>query len=97
MSDCTFAVGRAYQAVPALVGARRKLVVCVAREGRSVHLVWVEDLSIEESKAFDFGREMIRASRPDGVFTISAACPVDTIAASHVMACLDMNRRAVPA
>lgn len=97
MSDCTFAVGRAYQAVPALVGAQRKLVVCVAREGRTVHLVWVDDLSIEAAEAYDFGREMIRASRPDGVFTVSAACPINTVAASQVMECLDMNRRAVPA
>ena len=96
MGEYTFAVGRAYPAVPALVGARRHLVVCVGRKGRTVQLVWAGDLTIEESQAYDYGREMIRASRPDGVFTISAACPLDTEAASEVMACLG-SRKAVSA
>ena len=96
MGEFEFAVGRAYQAVPALVGARRKLVVCVGRNGRTVQLVWVEDLTIETSRAYDYGREMIRASRTDGVYVISAACPVDTTAAAEVMSCLG-ERKAVSA
>ncbi len=92
MADSMFTVGRAYPAVPALVGARRHLVVCVGRRGRKVQLCWVEDLSLEESRAFDYGREMIRAQRPDGIFTISAACPVDTEAAADVIACLDARK-----
>lgn len=96
MDEYMFAVGRAYVAVPALQGARRFLVVCVGRKGRTVQLVWADDLTLEESQAYDYGREMIRASRPDGVFTISAACPVDTTAASEVMACFG-DRKAVSA
>lgn len=94
MDEWMFAIGRAYVAVPALEGAKRHLVVCVGRKGRVVQLVWAEDLSIEASKVYDYGREMIRASRPDGVFTISAACPVDTESAADVIACFQ-GRKAV--
>ena len=80
-----FVEGRAYEAIPALVGAKRRLVVCAGRSGQRVQLAWADDLTIEASHVYDMGREIVQATRPDGVYTISAAVPIDTAAAAVVL------------
>jgi len=81
-----FVEGRAYEAIPAYEGAKRRLVVCAGRTGQRVQLVWAEDLSIEDSRAYELDREIIQAERPDGlVYTISAAVPLDTSSAAVIL------------
>ena len=84
----TFKVGSCYPAVPALEGARRRMVVVIGRsdEGR-VQIAWVDDLSTETVKAI-YDREFVEASRPDGVYTISAACELGAADAADVFSML---------
>ena len=80
-----FKVGEAYSAVPALEGAKRRLVVVIGREGCHIQLAWCDALTVGLVKAFDFGREFVQVRRPDGVYSVSAACRVDAVTASEVL------------
>ncbi len=80
-----FEIGATYCAVPALEGARRRMVVVIGRSGNHIQLAWCDDLSVGEVAALDFGREFMQVSRPDGVYSVSAACRVDAADASEVM------------
>lgn len=80
-----FKIGEAYSAVPALDGARKRLVVVIGRSDRHIQLAWCDDLSVGEICAFDFGREYVKVSRPDGVYCISAACRIEAADAADVL------------
>ena len=84
-----FVEGRAYEAVPALLGAKHRLCVCTGREGGRVMFAWIHDLSIGQVESFD-GREFARMTLPDGMYTISSVAPLNTKAAASV---LDLLRR----
>lgn len=80
-----FKVGEAYSAVPALEGAKKRLVVVIGRSGCHVQLAWCDDLSVGEVDGFEFGREFVQVRRPDGLYSVSAACRVDAANASEVL------------
>ena len=80
-----FAAGEAYQAIPTLRGARRRIVACVGREGARVHFTWADDLTVEQTQVFDADREIVKACRPDGVYVISSATPIDIRAGVALM------------
>lgn len=80
-----FMIGAAYCAVPVLKGAKKRLVVVIGRSGCHIQLAWCDDLSVGEVDALDFGREFLQVLRPDGVYSVSAACRVDAANASEVM------------
>ena len=88
-----FEVGVAYIAIPALEGARRKFVIVAGRKDSHIQLAWVEDLSIEPAEVFDFGREFIQTKRRDGMYSVSAACPVNTDAAADVLEFIQNRNR----
>ena len=79
-----FVKGRAYEAIPALEGARRRMVVCVGRNGRRIQLAWIGDLTVEDAKMCE-AREIVQPKRPDGVYTVSSAAPLDIQTAAHVI------------
>lgn len=88
-----FKIGAAYSAVPALEGARRRMIVVIGRDedaGR-IQFVWAEDLSIEKVETFDLGREVLRTERPDGVYMVSSACEVDAANAATVLEMLNQK------
>ena len=85
MAMARFNVGTAYAAVPTFEGARKHMAVVIGRQGQAVQLAWINDLSTERVAATFFGREMMMVKRPDGEFTISAACPLDAVNAAEIM------------
>jgi len=84
-----FVKGRAYEAIPALEGARRRMVVCVGRNGRRIQLAWIGDLTVEDAQMCE-AREIVQPKRPDGVYTVSSAAPLDIQTAAPI---LDLVRR----
>lgn len=80
-----FKIGEAYSAVPALEGAKKRLVVVIGRSGRYIQLAWCDDLSVGEVNSFDYGREFVQVPRPDGMYSVSAACQVDASNAAEVL------------
>ena len=84
-----FVEGKAYEAIPALEGAKRRMVVCLGRDGRRIQLAWTEDLSVEDTQMY-FGREIVKSCRPDGVYVVSSAVPLDIQVAAPI---LDLMRR----
>ena len=82
-----FKVGEAYSAVPALDGAKKRIVVVIGRSGCHIQLAWCDDLSVGEVSAFDFGREFAQTRRPDGVYSVSAACRVDATGGCSWIVC----------
>ena len=79
-----FVEGAAYAAIPALEGAKRHMVVCTGRKGGRITFAWVNNVSVESVEACA-GREIVRSTRPDGVYVVSAAAPVDIEAAAPVL------------
>ena len=79
-----FIEGKTYEAIPMLKGAKRRLVACVGRDGGRVNLAWVDDVSTEETEACT-GREILRPVRPDGMYFISAAAPLEIKSAAIVV------------
>ena len=88
-----FVEGAAYAAIPAITGAKRHMVVCSGRKGGRITFAWIDNISVESLEAYD-GREIVRSKRPDGVYTVSAAAPVDVEAAAPVLELL-RDRKAV--
>jgi hypothetical protein len=84
-----FVEGTAYEAIPALQGARRRMVVCVGRDERRIQFAWVDDFTVED-KQMCLGREIVQSRRPDGVYTVSSAVPLDIKVAAPI---LDLVRR----
>ena len=84
-----FKVGAAYSAVPALEGAKKRLVVVIGRSECRIQLAWTDDLSDEDTQMC-VGREIVRSTRPDGVYVVSAAVPLDIQVAAPI---LDIVRR----
>lgn len=86
-----FAEGVAYEAIPAIEGARRRLVVCIGRDESTVQLSWADDLTTDHIQVCA-GRETVKPIRPDGVYFISSAVPLDVNAAAPI---IDLLRKEV--
>ena len=79
-----FVKGMAYEAIPALKGAKRRLVVCVGRDGSRVQLAWTNDLTVEDTQMC-VDREIVQSRRPDCVYVVSSAVPLDIQVAAPIL------------
>lgn len=84
-----FVKGKAYKAIPTLQGAKSRLVVCLGRDAKQIQLAWADDLTVEHKEMFE-GREIVQSKRPDGIFIVSSAAPLDVDAAAPI---IDLLRR----
>ena len=92
-----FTVGSAYAATPSMQGARKHMAVVIGRQGNFIQLAWVNDLSLERVTGIYNDREVMSVRRPDGDFTLFAACPLDVANAAEILSMirhdLDAERR----
>ena len=79
-----FVEGKAYEAIPAIQGAKRRLVVCAGRDENRIQLAWVKDLTVEDALMCS-GREIVKSSRPDGDYVVSSAVPLDIKVAAPIL------------
>lgn len=86
----TFVEGRTYQAIPALEGAKRRLVVCVGRDKGQVVFSWADNLTVEHTEMC-VGREIMKSNRPEGVYVVSSAVPVNLESAAPVIDLLSVR------
>lgn len=84
-----FVEGMAYEAVPVLLGAKHRLCICTGRDGGRITFAWINDISVESVEACD-GREFVRPTLPDGMYTVSSVAPLDIKVVAPI---LDLMRR----
>lgn len=80
--ELKFEVGQTYLATPSWnPDGPRKIAVVIGRCGRRVTIGWVDDLQVCETDGMWDGHEFIQAERPDGVYNLSSAVPINCVTA----------------
>lgn len=96
-SNERFVIGNAYFAIPALEGARKRIVVPIGRAGNCIQVAFVDELGygVCDVRALgDFDREVVQFKTADGVYTVSAASEVSSADAEIVCDILAHHKRA---
>ena len=72
-----FRICACYYAVPALEGAKKRIVIPIGRTGSQMQIATVDDFRVVDVEISPFcGREFARGMLRDGFYTLSSVCEV---------------------